>query len=72
MQSHKHSVYETIANTAVGFLISWAVWVFVAAPLFDIPYEHGQGFWITVIFTVTSLIRGYVLRRIFNRFVRRK
>ena len=72
MQSHKHSVYETITNTASGFLISWAVWVFVVVPLFDIPYRHGEGFVITCIFTVTSLIRGYVLRRIFNRFVRRK
>lgn len=68
MQSHKHSVIESVVNTGSGFLISWAVWVWIAAPLFDIPYEHGQGFAITCIFTVTSLIRGYVLRRIFNKW----
>ncbi len=68
MQSQKHSVVEAVVNTAVGFAISWAVWVFIVAPLFDIPYHHGQGFAITCIFTVTSLLRSYVLRRIFNRW----
>lgn len=67
-QAQRHSVLEAVVNTAVGFLISWAVWVWVVAPLFDIPYHGGEGFAITCIFTVTSLARSYVLRRIFNQF----
>lgn len=68
MQSKKHSALESIVSTTIGFLISWGVWVWMVAPLFDIPYRGGQGFLITCIFTVTSLVRGYVLRRVFDRF----
>lgn len=66
MQSQKHSVVETLVNVGSGFLISWAVWVWIASPLFGIPYHSGEGLGITLLFTVTSLIRSYVLRRIFN------
>jgi hypothetical protein len=66
MQTHKHSVIESIVNVAVGFLISWSVWVWVVVPVFSIPYHGGQGLAVTSIFTVTSLIRSYALRRIFN------
>lgn len=67
-QAVRYSAIEAITNTAVGFFISWAVWVWVIVPVFDIPYHGGQGFAITCIFTVTSLLRSYVLRRIFNKF----
>lgn len=70
-QSHRHSAYEAVTNTAVGFLISWAVWAWIVAPLFHIPYRGVEGFAITSIFTVSSLARSYVLRRVFNWFGRR-
>jgi hypothetical protein len=53
-------------NVLSGFFISWGMWVFVVAPLFAIPYHGTQGFLITCMFTVSSLARSYMIRRVFN------
>lgn len=66
MQTKRSSIVETVVGTAAGFLISWAMWAWVVAPLFDIPYAGGHGLWITALFTVTSVLRSYAIRRIFN------
>ena len=52
MQSNKHSLMEAIINVIVGAL---AVWV-VTQQLFP-----------TVILTILSILRMYVIRRIFTR-----
>ncbi len=66
MQSRKHSIIESIVNVLIGY------WVAVGAtqailPLFGIPVRFDQNLAISGLFTVISLIRSYVLRRIFNR-----
>lgn len=66
LQSKRHSFLEASANTGIGFVISWAMWEYVASPLFHIPSSAAIGFWMTMIFTVTSIIRSYGLRRLFN------
>lgn len=65
-QSKADSFMESVCNIAVGFVISWMVWIWIVAPIMGYDTHAGEGFWITCIFTVTSLIRQYVLRRIFN------
>lgn len=66
MKQHKmDSLMEAVTNTAVGFIISLITWYFVAEAM-DIPVTWSQNLIITGIFTVVSIIRGYVLRRIFN------
>jgi len=62
-----HSMLESIANTASGFVISYFVWLLLCAPLFNIPTSPTQAFWITCIFTVVSIARNYVIRRISTR-----
>lgn len=59
------SLMEAVTNTAVGFIISLITWHFVALAM-NIPVTMSQNLIITGIFTVVSIIRGYVLRRIFN------
>jgi hypothetical protein len=67
IRQHKmDSFMESLCNIAVGFIISWAVWMYVVAPLFNLPTNHGTGFLITCVFTVTSLARQYILRRLFD------
>lgn len=56
---------ETVTNTAIGFVISLITWQFVAAA-FHIPMPLGNNLIITGIFTVVSIVRSYVIRRIFN------
>lgn len=64
-QTKLQSAIETAVSTAVGFGISWAA-TLVVLPLFGHRPSVGEGFGITVFFTVISLVRGYALRRLFN------
>jgi len=64
-QPRKHSAIESVANTAAGFVVSYAAG-FVVFPLFGweaTPLDIG---WITVIYTGLSVVRNYVIRRLFN------
>lgn len=69
-QSRRLSAIETVASTAIGFVISY-VTSYVVLPLFGFDVTHGQNFSITCIFTGISLLRGYFVRRLFNRLQRR-
>jgi len=67
MQSRQHSIIESICNVASGFVISLAVWEFVIEPLFGIEKRLLDNIGITGIFTVISIARGYIWRRLFTR-----
>lgn len=69
-QSRLHSFIEAWTGTAIGFVISMAL-CFIVYPLFGHSFTVAQNFWITVIFTIASVIRGYAVRRMFNRMHRR-
>jgi len=64
-QSKLESFIESMMNTLSGFVISWMAWAFVVAPLFNLPVDVSQSFWITFIFTFISLGRNYLVRRFF-------
>lgn len=65
-QSKLQSFLEANVSTAVGFAISWAVTPFVLAA-FGLPVSAGKAFGITAAFTAISIVRGYFVRRLFNR-----
>jgi hypothetical protein len=65
-QSRKMSLVESIANIAIGYLVALTAQIIVF-PLMDIPVSLSQNIVIGAIFTVVSLARSYVLRRVFNR-----
>jgi len=67
MQSRKRSLTEAITNTIVGFIISLLIQMLIY-PMMDIPVRFEQNLIITTIFTLASIGRGYVLRRLFNKF----
>lgn len=70
-QSRKESLIEASLNTLSGFLVSYFMWLFVVAPLFGIESNPVESFWITCLFTVVSVARSYVWRRLFvNKFWR--
>lgn len=66
MQTKLGSLIEALAGTAVGMLISVIVSHYLY-PLYGWTPSLAVNFEITAIFTVVSIIRGYVLRRIFTR-----
>lgn len=62
MQSKKMSLVEAVASTAIGFVVAWIVTIFLL-PAFGFPATITQSFWITVVYTIVSVIRGYYVRR---------
>lgn len=65
IQKKRHSFFEACVSTAIGFLIAYVTTI-VVLPAFGFRATLSQSFWITCIFTVISIIRGYYVRRLFN------
>lgn len=66
MQTKKQSLVEAITNTTVGFCISLLA-TFIIFPLVEIESTGTKNVIVTVFFTVISILRGYLIRRIFNK-----
>jgi hypothetical protein len=66
MQTKKQSFLESVTNTAIGFIISLAS-TFVIFPLMGLHSTAGKNIVITLFFTLVSILRGYVIRRFFNK-----
>lgn len=58
------SLIEVCIGVALGFTISFIAWPFVAHA-FGYPYSVAHNLGITGIFTVLSIVRGYIVRRFF-------
>jgi hypothetical protein len=65
-QSKKHSIYESITNVVVGLVMSFLIQL-ILYPLLNIEVSLNQNIFITFVFFVVSFIRGYIIRRIFNK-----
>ena len=66
MQTKKQSLIESITNTVVGFIISYAS-TFLIFPLVGIESSASKNIVITLFFTVVSIFRGFLIRRYFNK-----
>ena len=62
MQTRTKSLIEQLANTVAGFIIS-----IILVKFFFPEISLAKNTYITLVFTVVSIVRGYVIRRIFNR-----
>ena len=56
---------ETLTSVFVGWLIG-VILNMLVLPLFDYNITVIDSLWVSLIFTVVSVIRGYVIRRFFN------
>ena len=65
MQSKKQSLIEALTSVFVGWLIG-VILNMLVLPLFDYNITVIDSLWVSLIFTVVSVIRGYVIRRFFN------
>lgn len=67
MQSKKESGIEVAFNIGTGFIISWALTLYLL-PLYQTDQlTKYDGFEITMIYTIVSVIRSYTWRRFFNK-----
>ena len=65
MQSKKYSLIETTTNVLAGLIISILVQMAIY-PVLNIEVKFSQNIIITVVFTLVSILRGYILRRLFK------
>ena len=64
-QSRLMSRVEAVSNVVVGHLLAVGVQLLVF-PLFGLEATLRQGLGIGAVFTLVSLVRGYLLRRVFE------
>lgn len=65
-QSRRMSLAEAAANVVIGYGIAVATQVMVF-PVFGIHITLADDLRIALVFAVVSLLRGFVLRRLFER-----
>jgi hypothetical protein len=65
-QTRLGSAIEVALNIVIGFSINWIANLLIL-PLYGFQVTGGQAFSMGLIFTVIAIVRGYVLRRVFNR-----
>lgn len=65
IQSKKGSLVEILANVGSGYILAWLVSLYMF-PLIGFDISIAQNTMTTSIFTVISVARGYVWRRLFN------
>lgn len=64
-QTRKQSLTESILNVVIGYIVAIMSQIAVY-PLFDIHITIQDNLMIGLYFTAISLVRSYVIRRIFN------
>lgn len=67
-QKKSHSLAESVFNVVIGFTVSYVANL-VVLPCFGFKVSHSTALGIGLIFTVISIVRSYVLRRVFNRIM---
>lgn len=65
-QKKKHSFIEVAAGTIIGLLTSFVIQLIIY-PALKIEVKINQNIIITIVFFITSIVRGYLVRRLFNK-----
>jgi hypothetical protein len=68
-QTRTISMIEQVLNVSTGYLLAFIVWSVIIIPLFKIEASIGESMLINLIFTVISVLRGYVWRRLFVNYL---
>ena len=67
-QKKHHSLYESVVQTTIGTVVSFfsSLWIY---PLFDIMASVYEISWITIVFTLFSIIKNYFVRRYYEKIL---
>lgn len=66
-QSRRHSFEEQVVSQIVGLAVSLLLNAYVTPLIVGKPVSLAQNLTLTGVFMVASIIRGYLLRRWYNR-----
>jgi len=69
LQTRTMSAFEAAVSTSIGFALSWAL-AGIVYPLCGIQATFRQTLIATIAFTILSVVRSYVVRRLFERIRR--
>lgn len=67
IQKKSHSLIESLINVLIGYFIALAAQLIIF-PRYGIHISMSDNLMIGALFTIVSIARSYVLRRLFNRF----
>lgn len=67
MQSKKGSMLEVATNIAIGYVINFIANLCIL-PMFGFMVTFRQTFYIGLMFTLISVARSYVVRRVYNKY----
>ena len=65
MQTKRQSFIESLTSVGIGWFIG-VILNMLVLPLFHYDVSLTDGVLISIIFTAVSIIRSYVIRRLFN------
>ena len=65
MQSRKHSFYESVANSVVGYLLALALQIIIWKVILEVDITLFENMGIALIFYAASFARSYCIRRFF-------
>lgn len=65
-QTKRNSFIEALTNTAIGYGINYAANLIIF-PFFGMHISPKANIILGLIYTGISIVRGYILRRVFNR-----
>jgi hypothetical protein len=66
-QSKRGSLIEAVTNTVVGYALAVAT-QFAVFPIYSVQVGVAENLGLGLAFTAVSLIRSYLLRRLFDRW----
>ncbi len=67
MQTKTLSILEVGTNYVIGFVIAWFIQAYFLRWM-GFPVSNKSVTGVTLIFTVVSIFRSYIVRRVFNKF----
>ena len=70
MQNKKQSLVEAVSGTLIGLVFSFMIQLIIY-PSLGIEVSMNQNILITSIFFLASIVRGYFVRRLFNKIFKR-
>ncbi|MDN3699166.1 hypothetical protein QWY97_17725 [Vibrio cortegadensis] len=68
MQTRKHSLLESVVNVFIGYWVALLSQLLIF-PYFDVNLPITDNLLIGAFFTIVSIIRSYLIRRLFNNRV---
>ena len=68
-QTKQQSLIESASGTIIGLVFSFIIQI-IMYPILEIPVSINQSLLLTSVFFIASIVRGYFVRRLFNKIFR--